>query len=193
MKVKTLCNVPVFAGAFFCRQEKRSTKRLRARPFSFGQGYRLRFVGGVSARVLFTAARQRNKGSLWQNCFSVQPRALCFTQYVWHLHVANAAVRRFCFLRRLRRNCFCAKGAFCRRQPRHKWRPCIYISGAHAYRKGVVSLRAAAVFLRLRIGFFAPSAVCQVKSFSFRTAHAVKRERRFFAGGQGGFCGGAKS
>ena len=61
--------------------------------FSCGQGYSLRFCG-VSVRVLFTAARQR-KGSLRQSYFSVQPRALCFTQHVWHLHVANAAVRRF--------------------------------------------------------------------------------------------------
>lgn len=62
--------------------------------FSCGQGYSLRFLRGKRA-VLFTAARQRGKGSLRQSYFSVQPRALCFTQHVWHLHVANAAVRRF--------------------------------------------------------------------------------------------------
>lgn len=61
--------------------------------FSCGQGYSLRFLRGKRA-VLFTAAMQR-KGSLRQSYFSVQPRALCFTQHVWHLHVANAAVRRF--------------------------------------------------------------------------------------------------
>lgn len=95
VKVKTLCNVPVFAGAFFCRrQEKRSTKGRRAKAFRAGKGIVCGFCG-VSVRVLFTAARQRDKGSLRQSYFSVQPRALCFTQHVWHLHVANAAVRRF--------------------------------------------------------------------------------------------------
>ena len=109
VKVKTLCNVPVFAGAFFCRrQEKRSTKGLRAKAFRAGKGIVCGFCG-VSVRVLFTAARQKDKGSLRQSYFSVQPRALCFTQHVWHLHVANAAVRRF-----ERAFGATAQGAFCK-------------------------------------------------------------------------------
>lgn len=101
-------------GRSFCRrQEKRSTKGLRAEAFRAGKGIVYGFLRGKRA-VPFTAVRQREKGSLRQSYFSVQPRALCFTQHVWHLHVANAAVRRFCFLRRLHRNCFCTKGAFCK-------------------------------------------------------------------------------
>ena len=94
-------------------QEKRSTKGRRAKAFRAGKGIVYGSLRGKRA-VLFTAVRQRKKGSLRQSYFSVQPRALCFTQHVWHLHVANAAVRRFCFLRRLHRNCFCTKGTFCK-------------------------------------------------------------------------------
>ena len=167
VKVKNPLQRPRFCGGVFCRrQEKHRTKGLRAKAFRAGNGIVCGFCG-ASVRVLFTAARQRKKGSLRQSYFSVQPRALCFTQHVWHLHVANAAVRRF-----ERAFGATAQGAFCK-------------CGRGAVFRSSFFSRSERVFAPSAVGFF--------QKLPLRTAHAVKRERRFFAGGQGGFCGGAKS
>lgn len=177
VKVKTLCNVPVFAGAFFCRrQEKRSTKGLRAKAFRAGKGIVCGFCG-VSVRVLFTAARQRDKGSLRQSYFSVQPRALCFTQHVWHLHVANAAVRRFCFLRRLHRNCFCTKGAFCKCGRRAVFRSRFFAQSERFFAPSAVGF----FFKRFRSARRMPSNAKGVFSRAVRAVFAAAQKVRRFS------------
>lgn len=174
VKVKTLCNVPVFAGAFFLKvlyaEVRRTVCRRRSEraflsAFAFPRGAKVLPAKSFSTAAVFLLCARMGQRFRKNPC---RANAGVFARRRGKtLHAANAAVRRF-----ERAFGATAQGAFCK-------------CGRGAVFRSRFFARSERFFPFRRLVFF--------QKIPLRTAHAVKRERRFFAGGQGGFCCGAKS
>lgn len=140
--------------------------------FSCWQGYSLRFLRGKRAGAFYGSKVKEKRFASAKLLFRTAAGAL--------FHATRMAFAR----------CKCGSAAFL-----------LFKAAASKlllHKRGFLQMRQggsaffAAVLCRVRAGF-RPFGGRFFQKLPLRTAHAVKRERRFFAGGQGGFCGGAKS
>lgn len=139
--------------------------------FSCGQGYSLRFLRGKRAGAFYGSKVKGQRLASAKLLFRTAAGAL--------FHATRMAFA----------TCKCGCAAFL-----------LFKAAASKlllHKRGVLQMRqrgsfSQSFFCPVRAGF-RPFGGRFFQKLPLRTAHAVKRERRFFAGGQGGFCGGAKS